>query len=250
MVGVIPNEGKVEIVTGDLGGGKTAYAVEMAYEQLASGGWVFTNIEILADKVRERLASEGLVFVEERLVFLQGDNMKAFYTQLRRGSDGEVVMCCVDEAHFDLNARNWKDTSEELIQFITLCRKLDIWLIFVTQDANDIDKQVRRKITVEVACRNLKEERIFGGIPFPVPVYFRVRFKMFQGRPHHKIDSEFYFRSPAWGLYRSKALLGSKAQVFAGMAVGKRERLARVQQTGCDWLPLAACVAAFLICAL
>jgi hypothetical protein len=247
---MIPNEGKAEIITGELGSGKTACGVEMAYELLCMGGWVFTQVRIHVEEVRKRMASEGLEFDPERLVLLSG-SLANFHRQIKRGADGEVVMALIDEAHLEFNAKDYRDTSRELLDFITLARKLDIWVVFISQDANNVDKQVRRMFAVETACRSLKEERLFDAIPFPIPAYARVRFKVYQGKAHHKISSEWHwFRLPSWGLFDSKALLGAKADEFSKMVVARRTKLKRVARPASDYAPAIAGFLAALLCVL
>lgn len=244
----IPREGKIEIVTGDLGSGKSAFGVEEAYTLLLRGGTVFTNVEMFPDAIAARMLKEhNLIFDPARLVHLQGASMKEFHKQLKRGSDGEVVMALVDEASLDFNARDWRETSDELLNFIVLVRKLDIWLVFILQDGNDLDKQLKRKVTVEVACRSLKEERLFG-MPFPLPYYCRVRYKIQNGRAHHKIgDAEWVLKPPAWGLYNSKALLGAKAEEFEKMERVKRVPLAKGATKGIPMWPSIAAASAVII---
>jgi len=256
--------GKVEAITGDLGGGKSALGVERLYEHIARGGWGFTNIEVFPDSsyphpdakkdnFKDRLASEGLEFVPERLVRLEGNTMSGFHRQLKRGSEEMSVMCVIDESQLDLHTKDRSrgqgdEEKDELYNFIAMCRKLDIICVFIAHDANEIDVNVRRKITVETTCRNLKEQTILGGLPFPLPLYFRVSFKLYQGKVHHKIASDWYLKSPAWGLYNSKALLGAKAQVFASMAVARAGRLKRLKRPeGFGWAEaIAAAIVVFL----
>lgn len=221
-------EGKVEVITGELGGGKTAFAVELAFDHLLSGGTVYTNIEMFPEVVAKRMAEQGVVFDPERLIFLTGDTMRDFHSQIARGTEGWVVMVMIDEAHLDNNARDWATQSREFLNFITLCRKLDIYLCFITQDANDLDKQIRRRVTVETNCRNMKQEKLFGVIDFPLPLYVRVRFKVNSGRITRKLDHDWKFRCSAWGMYNSKALLGAHAKKFSEMGVVKTGRLQRV----------------------
>lgn len=241
----VPKEGQCEVVTGDLGGGKTAYFVEIAYEVLIGGGWVFTNVAMNFDAVRERMAAEGIEFAPSRLVILQGDSMAAFHKQIMRGGPGEVVLVGIDEAHFDFDSRNRMKGDDETYHFVTLCRKLCVWLIFITQDGNDLEIKLRRRFTVETTCRNLKHLRI-AGVPFPFPFYVRVRFKLFGGRPQHKLDADYFTRLAGWGLYDSNALLGAKAQVFAGLNQARRQRLKRIEKPGRKQETVAA-LAAFIV---
>ncbi len=248
IVGMIyvPKEGQCEAVTGTLGGGKTAYGVEMIYEILCRGGWVFTNIDISFEAVRERMASQGLVFDPARLVFLQGESMAGFHSQIKRGSPGEVVLVVIDEAHFDFDSRDRMKGDNETYHFVTLCRHLHVWLIFITQDGNDLEIKLRRRFAVETVCRNLKDHRI-AGIPFPFPFFVRARYKMERGRATYKLGNpEWFTRSPAWGLYDTHALLGAKAQVFAGLGQAHRQQLKRIEKPGKKQEIIAA-IAAFIV---
>jgi len=106
------------------------------------------------------------------------DSIKGFQDQITRGSDGWVVMVLIDEAHMENNARDHAKQDREFINFLTLCRKLDIYLCFITQDGNTVDKQIRRYVSIETNCRNMKDEKLFGAIEFPIPMYVRVRYKV------------------------------------------------------------------------
>ena len=260
------DQGKLECVTGDLGSAKSSYGVERGYEHIARGGYFMTNIEVFPDdnyphpsakldNFKKRLAEEGLEFDPSRLIRLQGDSMADFHRQLMRGNEDMTVLVVIDESQLDLHTKDRSrgqkgdEAKDELYNFVAMCRKLDIELLFIAHDANEIDVNIRRKISVETTCRNLKDQRILGGLPFPLPFYFRVRFKLYQGKVHHKIDSDYFLRSPAWGLFNSKALLGAKAQVFANMAVARATRLKRIKRpAGFGWAEAAAAAIAAFLC--
>jgi hypothetical protein len=264
-----PKEAYLEAITGELGGGKSALGVEYMYEHCARGHWAFSNIECFpdetyphpaakADNFKKRMAGEGLEFDPSRLVKLEGNSMEQFHKQLRRGEEGAPVLCVIDESQLDLHTddRHTKKNdpaAKELYNFLAMCRKLDIWCVFIAHDAMEIDFNARRKFTTETTCRNLKQEKLMGAIPFPFPIYFRVKFKLFNGRVHHKLSSDFLLRCPSWGLYNSKALLGAKAQVFEGMTVARSARLKRIQPPGTfsPWtIPAVAGAVAALSCVL
>ena len=263
-------EAYLECITGELGGGKSALGVEYIYEHVARGYWAFSNIECFPDEnhphpaakhdnFKKRLASEGLEFDPSRLNRLEGDTLDCFEKQLRRGEEGAPVLAVVDESQLELHTddrheQSTKEKKKQLYNLMAMARKLDIWFVFIAHDAGEIDFNCRRKFTTETTCRNLKQERLFGALPFPFPVYFRVKFKLFNGRVHHKLSSDFMFRCPSWGLYNSKALLGSKAQVFANMPVARAQRLKRIKPqlsgaglwTAAAWAGAAAAVAAIV----
>jgi hypothetical protein len=247
-------EAYLECITGELGGGKSALGVEYMYEHVARGFWAFSNIEFFRDEkhestdpkvveaaqrdnFRKRLALEGLELDPERVQRLEGNSMEHFHKQLRRGEENAPVLAVVDESQLDFHnddrhAKKNDAAAKETYNFLAMCRKLDIWCVFIAHDAMEIDINGRRKFTTETTCRNLKQEKLFGVMAFPWPVYFRVKFKLFNGRVHHKLSSDFLCTLPAWGLYNSKALLGEKAQVFANMPVARSQRLKRIQPAG------------------
>ena len=243
---ILPTEGKNEVVTGDLGAGKTALFCEYGFDQLCAGGWTFSNVEWYPDEVAKRMRDErGLKFRPERLVDLRGASVEDYLKGIKRGSSKNPVLVGMDEAHFEISAREWKRNEERVEPFVhlaTLARKLDIWFVFITQDGDDCDNAVRKKFTTETLCRNMKEER-FVGVSLPFLPYFRTKFKLQKGRQHHKIGTEYVWRCSSWGLYNSKALLGKKAAQFEAMEVADCSHLekARPQSRGSGWWAAAAC---------
>jgi hypothetical protein len=223
----LPTEGKVECVTGDLGGGKSAHAVWLAYQHLERGGVVFTNIEVWPDAVGKRLAESGLKFDPSRLRQLPTDCLINFQSQLERGKHGLPVMVLLDEAQFDFDAGQKAEWEKRLLVFLALARKLRLYVCFICHNMAELKIGIRRKITVETVCRNLKEERI-AGIPFPIPFYFVVSFKVLMGVSRHRLDSEWFLRLPAWGLYNSYALLGKEAEEYAALPEAQTGRLERI----------------------
>ena len=219
--------GFIELVTGTLGGGKTAFAVERMFEHLCRGGWAFTNIEVYPDKIAERMAARGLKFAPERLVMLQGD-ARTFHQQVKRGTAEMCVMLVIDEAGLEMNARDYRETDKTQLAFNTMARKLDIHLVYISQDATDVDKMVRKKSDTVWICRNMKKLKIWGFIPCPLPFYFRVRFDNTRGNRPVKMDSEVTLRPFSWGLYNSDAMVGAVSQQFRGMDVAQATPLERI----------------------
>jgi hypothetical protein len=244
----VPKEGKLELVTGDLGGGKTALVVEKIYCALCLGAFVYTNIKFdIAFLAAYMLKWENLVFDPARLVILTGDSMADFHTQIKRGSPGEVVCVAIDEAHFDFSARNAREVEDETIHFCTLCRKLHVWLMFITQDGDNIANCVRKIFTVETVCRNTKEEK-FLGFEFPVELYTRTSYKLRKGRAGHRLEGGIIKRPFSWGMYDSYALLGKQAAVFENLEVAKRSPLAQaVKGSGGLGYAVAAIVVVLVI---
>jgi len=233
-------------VTGDLGGGKSALAVWRAFLHLERGGVVYTNIEVWPDKVAERLLESGLEFDRSRLRSLPTDSLVDFQKLIERGSAGMPVMILLDEAQFDFTASEKTAWENKLIQFLALARKLRLYIVFICHNMAELKIGIRRKITVETVCRNLKEERI-GGIPFPIPFYFTVSFKVLMGVSRHRIDSDWFWKLPAWGLYNSYALLGDKAMEYAALPVASTGRLKRVPQDHSSYAYAASAAVAAIV---
>lgn len=223
--------GWIEIVSGTLGGGKSMFAVQRIYEHLKSGGWVFTNIEIYYDMVKAQMLEDGLIFQPERLVKLVG-NEETFHTQVSRGTADSAVMVVIDEAGLSHNAVDHAKLDRGLLTFNTLARKLDIILIYISQDPTDVVKQFRKKARFIWICRNLSHFRLLGVIPMGVPMMFRVCFDNTRGggKPMH-VRTDIGFRRP-WlcKLYNSDALLGKGSDEIAKIATVRGTPLERVKR--------------------
>jgi hypothetical protein len=240
-------EGKVVCITGDLGGGKSAEAIRQGFEHACTGGTVFTQIKVYPEEWAVRMRQRGLVFDPERLRPLSTTSVVGFEREIQKGSPGSVVMVILDEAQIDFTAAEKEKWEAELLVFLAMCRKLRIHCVFICHNMMELKIGIRRKITTETVCRNLKEEKIAGlGLPFDL--YFVVSFKVLNGVTRHKLNAEHYFSLPAWGLYDSYALLGSRAEEFDKLEAAKTGQLQRYKDPNeRHWsVVLAACIAAFV----
>ncbi|WED66830.1 zonular occludens toxin domain-containing protein [Synoicihabitans lomoniglobus] len=258
--------GLIEIIAGTLGGGKSMCAAERAYWHLERGAYCFTNVEMFPDKIEQRMAERGYKYDPERLTILDGKSLRDFHRQISRGTADSQVLVMLDEAHLEWNSRDYQSTRKdprdrEMLTFITLCRKLDIILLFITQSPEDIDKQLRKKANLLWMCRNFRHYKIMGLIPFPIPVFTRVCFDIAVGNAKPvKQHSEVFLR-PSWAceLYNSDALLGEAADQFANMKVvsaspleriPKRKRVKKRKPSTIGWaeglLIVSSCVLCFV----
>lgn len=226
--------GYIEIVSGTLGGGKSMYAVEEGYKHLKKGGFWYTNIEVHPEMVAEQMRFEGLIFDPQRLVRLDGKTIRGFIDQIKRGTSKSPVMVTLDEAHLEWNARDYQSTRKnegdrDMLNFITMVRKLDIILYFITQSAEDIDKQLRKKAAYMTLCRNFKGFRFLNMIPCPIPIMSRTRWDISVGNSKPiRLWGNFFFRQK-WvsEMYNSDALLGACADRFEALQTVEGEPLKR-----------------------
>lgn len=243
-------EGKIWIIEGVLGAGKTLFAVELILEHLAAGGYVYTNIKLFHEKVQEYLAEENLVYEPMRVKYLEGE-LSTFYLQISRGEEGSVVMVVIDEASLsDMKARNWDKLDDDLLALNVYARKLNLWLIYISQAKEDLVKQFRRKAGVIWNCRNMKEYRIGGIIPFPIPVFYRVPMHNRGGDQKPVImPGQMLISSPAKGCYDTKQLAGESAAMFEQLPSVRGTPLKKLHPAPSINYPLVAglaCAASYL----
>lgn len=244
-------EGGLAFYVGSLGSGKTSFAFEEALEHLLKGGTVVTNIKFYADKIRAWMRdSYGLEFDESRLIYIQdgADVWKSAVT----GSGGLPAMLIIDEAHVEHNARAWDKTAEQHILFNTMARKLKIYVVYITQDINNVDKQFRRMAQKIVYCRNLAHFKLFGFIRFPFNLFVRVPYVCGPGAKPIKQSAEVTMRPLSWGMFDSHSLVGKAQETFSILAAAQSSPLKRckpqVAEAGfpMSMALIAAAVAAFI----
>lgn len=200
--------GYCELITGTLGGGKTLYAVERAFEHALKGGWVFSNIPFRHVGWAEAMERRGYIFEPERVVTLTGEQTLEFHRHVPRGTHDRAVMVIIDEAGLEFNARDWAKTSKELLALNTLARKLDIVMLYISQQSADIDKQFRGKCRCEWQCRNMHNIRMFGLFPVKIPLYSRVCYDTTKGKREYLCSDVFTIPKWVFPLYDSDALVG------------------------------------------
>jgi len=244
-------EGSLEFVCGSLGSGKTSMACDLGLEHLVRGGSVGGNVEWFPDKVGEWMHREhGLRFDPDRLYrFEDGPD---FWKHVKTGSDDLESMIILDETHVEHGARNWVKTTAEEILFNTMARKLNVRVIYITQDINNADKQFRRMAQRIWYCRNLAQVRILGLFNFPFPMFFRVPYFCGPGVPPQRQQPEVVLRPQSWGLFKTKSLVGRAAATFSILEAAKSSPLERIPKPSRPfpwhvWAPIGAAAAEVLL---
>jgi len=234
--------GFLKLITGNLGGGKTSWAVEQIVEHLRGGGYAATNIEMKFDEVEKWLASQGYVFDASRLIILKG-GLTEFYEQIPRGAPDCVVLTVIDEAAIvGFNSRDFAKLNRTVFNFCTLARKLDVGLFWITQRPQFFDKQLRELCCALIDCRDMRQFRIWGVIPLPIPLLVRMHHQMIDGRPVHPSAEVVVRKKWVWKLYNSDALLGDAASEFYKMRKVSASQLQRVPRAASGHIKYAVLV--------
>ena len=113
----------------------------------------------------------------------------------------------LDEAHNWMNARSWSaGDRDEIVRFFTQHRKLGWNVLLIAQDAEMLDKQVRRNFEYHIHLRNLRKAR-FWGLPLS-PVNLFLAITTWHAATRVVIKREVFPLSWRKGLYDTNATFG------------------------------------------
>lgn len=175
----------VSLVVGTPGSGKSYYSVRAIAHAVQKGRVVATNVE-LVDDWAERLARQNpLRRLSKRAVarraeqyrsrvLVSDDLAELFRIRLHGSGEGRGLMV-LDEAHNWMNARSWQAGGrDEVVRFFTQHRKLGWDVLLITQDEQNIDRQVRSLFEYLVRLRNLRNFKVMGVRLVPVSFFIAI----------------------------------------------------------------------------
>jgi len=197
----------IEIFEGRLGGGKTYSAVVRIVDHVRRGGLVCTNVEIKWDAIKTYCADKWAVLVEDdQVIKLADEEIGEFFRHTPSGTVELPVLVVVDEAHLNFNARDWNKSSRELLSFLTQSRKVSTDIIFISQSADNIDKQFRRLVQYVWRFRDMKKFKIAGlGVGWPLDQILICQYD-YDGKT--MLHREFVGKDKRiFGLYNTNSLL-------------------------------------------
>jgi hypothetical protein len=203
--------GKVEIFSGDLGGGKTISAMRRAFDCWDQGGVVATNISINWEGCKEygRLV-RGWNYDDKQYLKIDEANMHEYHKFTPPGS-----LIILEEVHLFWNAREWQKANKVCLDFLTQARKYDNDIIFITQHPDNFDKQSRRIIRYFWWFTCLDRSVIPGlGVVSPFPVIIG---QQLDRDRKTKLDTDRWWRDKRiYSTYETKGTHGDK--------IGRAER--------------------------
>jgi len=190
----------IALVTGQPGAGKSYYSVRKIVAALEAGKPVATNVALEDGWALKAARSNLLTRLVpgrarrkadryERMVLCSDDLDELFRVRLGGKGEGRGAMV-LDEAHNWLNSRTWdadetgtKLTKAEAVQarlkivrFFSQHRKLGWDVYLITQDALNIDRQVRSLFEYHVKLKNLRKFRVAGLPVAPCNLFLAIWF--------------------------------------------------------------------------
>lgn len=148
----------IRVIQGEIGGGKTYFAVCEMMEALGDGRIICTNVELKIEPIRKYLRRFHKWELDlNQIVVLDAKDIRDFYAKTPAGSEHKFVEVYIDEAQFELNARDWMHQPRELMEFLTTSRHEFTNVTFITQEADNVDKQVRRLVQCYWVCKDMGE---------------------------------------------------------------------------------------------
>lgn len=227
----------ISIVEGfGVGAGKSYFVVAtQLIQHFIDGGtaYIADTMELKWPEFKEYIAREyGLELVDTQYNLLSRDQIAHIHEHTPPGSPDKPVLIVVDEAQGALNARDWADRSKRgLFDWCTQSRHDDNDLIFISQSAHNIDKQLRRLATYNWRVRNSEHLGEGNALKTWLKVWRIISFGM-NGGPKfivNQLDQDgvkplgkkiFIDQDPRiFNIYTSKAMRGKHKR--AGQAVAK-----------------------------
>jgi hypothetical protein len=158
----------IHYVTGPLGAGKSFFAVRTLGNALLRGKAVATNIALRPDwaevvarhnqYVRYSRRARREYAIELRTRFLYEPSLERLTHVQVRGHGESRALLLLDEAHNDLNNRDWqKEESKEFLRWLTLVRKKGFEAYVISQHKDNTDAGARRIATTQIQLVNWKQ---------------------------------------------------------------------------------------------
>ena len=161
------------IITGTMGGGKSYFAADLAYNCWQDGGVVHTNMPWRMDEL-ERLgfADRHIELPEDHEKWVrteQGPDGKERVASdvLIGGTEGHENLIIIDEAALQLSAMDQALTRQKnktLFRLVVMSRQLGIDMYFITQSATNIDVFIRNVAESVIHCQNVTKIPGVGAI--------------------------------------------------------------------------------------
>jgi zona occludens toxin len=218
----------IELITGAPGSGKSYNSVRLIARSVEAGRVVVTNVPLCEDWAERlscrgwhRYASEQHRLERQRrfeaLVYQTDDLQEILRVRVEGTDEGRADMI-LDECHRWLNSRMWdslpgltRDDAirmrQRLVDFFSAHRHYGYDVYLITQDPENIDKQIRKLFEYHVMLKNLRKVKLLGVTVFPLNLFVAVR--VWNDRERTKVGFTVYGLDKAIAdLYHTHSLHG------------------------------------------
>lgn len=159
----------ITIVTGKIGGGKTLFTVGKMMAHLAKGGRVMGNIRINFDQAASYCWKKYRARIQEcQIAYHNFEEMPVFYhsTEFMRGTDELPMMLVCDECQIYFPANEKRPYYKALLDFLTLSRRFNVDIYFITQDPTTFVPAFRNQSQFTFYCADMRQQTVgfFGQI--------------------------------------------------------------------------------------
>lgn len=149
-------------ITGELGSGKTMYAVKLIQEYLRAGRPVVTNLDLNLDKMMTIESEATAIRLPDKPTRKHFDDLGDSYDVKSGYDESKFGLIVLDECLTWLNSRGWQDKERSgVLDWFLHARKHGWNVAFIMQSADYCDPQLRETLlTYHISCRKMGKYRI------------------------------------------------------------------------------------------
>ena len=135
--------------TGFRGDGKSLSAVAQLHKDFRKNSIFFTNTPLFFDKQRQKYNNNNIYFYRSLSILEEWYRFATFNRPLVMQYE---TIFFIDEAHLLLHAREFKNLSATMREFLAQSRKINCEIYITAQSIHKVDKELRTLIEECVRC--------------------------------------------------------------------------------------------------
>lgn len=149
-------------ITGELGSGKTMYAVKLIQEYLRVGRPVVTNLDLNLDVMMSLDSEATAIRLPDKPTRKHFDELGDAYPVKDGYNEQKFGLIVLDECLTWLNSRGWQDKERSgVLDWFLHARKHGWNVAFIMQSADYCDPQLRETLlTYHISCRKMGKYRV------------------------------------------------------------------------------------------
>lgn len=217
-------------VTGELGSGKSMWAIKLIREYLQAGRPVATNLDLFLENMLPPGNEMTVIRLPDKPVRSHFDQLGDAYDAGKNGDNYDETkfgLIVLDECLTWLNSRSWQDKERAgVLDWFLHARKHGWNVAFLMQSADYCDPQLRETLlTYHVSCRKMGKYRIpvvgkAFGLRMPKGTIATITAGYGSNAIVH--DRELYRGSDLYQAYRTRQIFQSGLELLGGNFVDMR----------------------------